>query len=126
MRRNYSSLHNKTLGNKGEAIAVDYLREKGLVILAQNVSSRWGEIDIVATRGETLVFVEVKTKTGFTHGSPYEAVTYKKLESIKRAAQFYIMKHNRPEVKYAIDVVSITLSTTGEVIKIQHFDNIEL
>lgn len=122
----HDSLHNKTIGNTGETIASDFLREKGLPILERNVTSRWGEIDIIALRGETLVFVEVKTKTGFMHGKPYEAVNYRKLASLQRAAQFYIMKNKRPEVKYAIDVVSITLSTTGEVIEIQHFDNIQM
>lgn len=121
-----SSLHNKTLGNKGESIAVEYLREKGMTILERNVTSRWGEIDIIALRGQVLVFVEVKTKTGFIHGKPYEAVNYRKVEALKRAAQFYIMKNKRREEKYAIDVVSIVMCTSGEVIEIQHFDNIQL
>lgn len=119
------SLHNKQIGTKGEDIASLYLEKKGYVIIDRNATSRWGELDIIATKDEKLIFVEVKTKTGMMHGKPYEAVNYHKLQHLIRAAQFYIKKHKRPELKYAIDVVSITLSTTGEVIEIQHFDNIQ-
>lgn len=121
-----TSLHNKTLGSKGESIALEYLRNKGLSILETNWTAQWAEIDIIAKRGETLVFVEVKTKTGMMKGKPYEAVTYGKLQKLMRSAQLYILKKKRPETKYAVDVVSIIISTTGQVIEIQHFDNIDL
>ena len=122
----HNTLHNKSLGVKGESIAADYLREKDYSILKMNWTSRWGEIDIIATYRDRLVFVEVKSKTGYMHGKPYEAVTYSKMRKLLRAAQFYIKKEKRTEPKYAIEVVSVVLSTSGEVIEIQHFDNIQM
>ena len=64
-----------SLGEKGEEIAMLHLKQQGYRILEQNFRTKLGEIDIVAVDSGSLVFVEVKTRRGITHGSPLEAIT---------------------------------------------------
>jgi len=71
--------NNKVTGNKGEELAAGYLSKKGYKIIERNFRTRFGEIDIVCWDGETLVFVEVKTKIGHDFGEPEEMVNKGKL-----------------------------------------------
>ena len=82
--------NNKVTGNRGEGLAVDYLEKKGYRIEECNFHTRFGEIDIVCWDGETLVFVEVKTKIGHDFGEPEEMVNKGKLAQVKRMGEVYI------------------------------------
>lgn len=98
----------KQLGDRGERIAVRYLKKKGYRILETNYRvHRVGEIDAVAADGETLVFVEVKYRKSSDFGRPEEYVDRTKRTRLIRAAEAYLMKHpgDRP-VRF--DVVAIT------------------
>ena len=70
------------LGQKGEALAVDYLKRKGYQILHTNWRFEKYELDIIARIGNDIVFVEVKTRSGSSHGFPEQAVTQKKAETL--------------------------------------------
>ncbi|GHH67689.1 UPF0102 protein [Streptosporangium violaceochromogenes] len=72
------------LGRHGEQIAVDYLLAHDMQILDRNWRCPDGEIDVVAREGRTLVVVEVKTRSGRTHGTAFEAVTEAKLARLRR------------------------------------------
>ncbi|MEV8632809.1 YraN family protein [Streptosporangium sp. NPDC051023] len=74
------------LGRHGEQIAVDYLLAHDIQILDRNWRCPDGEIDVVAREGHTLVVVEVKTRSGRTHGTAFEAVTEMKLARLRRLA----------------------------------------
>lgn len=74
------------LGKHGEQIAVDYLLAHDMQILDRNWRCSDGEIDVVAREGRTLVVVEVKTRSGRTHGTALEAVTWAKLARLRRLA----------------------------------------
>jgi len=83
------------IGEIGEAAAVKYLKRKGYKIVKRNHRTRYGEIDIVCEiKGSepTLVFVEVKTKTGDRFGEPWEMVDKRKVGQIKRIATMYLKK----------------------------------
>lgn len=111
----------KPTAQKGEDLAYEYLKKIGYRIIDRNFRIRAGEIDIIAIDRDTLVYVEVKTRKSFRFGLPEEAVTYRKLKFIERAAQFYRLKHqNLPQLE-RIDVVAIDLST--ETPKIRHIKN---
>ena len=103
----------RAFGNKGEQIAVELLTNKGYKIIEQNFSSRFGEIDIIALDGQTLVFVEVKTRKNLRFGLPQEAVTRQKLYRIRRTAEYYSLLHPDLPKKLRIDVVALVLSGSG-------------
>lgn len=113
-------MENKKIGNAGEDLACRYLKKRGYKILERNKHySRFCEIDIIAEYKNTLVFVEVKTRTTNDFGTPFEAITKSKYENIKKGIQFYLQEHKFQ--KYRIDVIGITLKPE---LKIEHLKNV--
>lgn len=108
----------KDLGSKGEDIAAGYLKKKGYKIITRNYKTNAGEIDIIAQHGETVVFIEVKTRADYSFGYPYEAVHYRKREKLKNLALLYMKKIGR-EVPIRFDVLSI-VKNSNEKFEIQH------
>jgi putative endonuclease len=96
------------VGRFGEALAAEHLRASGLVVLDRNWRCSSGEIDLVATDGACLVFVEVKTRSSVAYGDPAEAVTPAKAARIRRLAVAWLTEHpqfRRSEVRF--DVVAV-------------------
>ncbi len=116
-------MSNIKIGQKGENIAAKYLERHGYKIIDRNFRSRrWGEIDIVATKDDTLVFVEVKARVGTKYGQPVEAVTPFKLRALKRAGQYYKLENPEAPEALRIDIVSIVLDkATHDPVKIEIF-----
>ncbi len=113
-------MNKKQFGNLGEEIAVKYLQDNGYSILARNVHySRFCELDIIAQYKSITVFVEVKTRKNNDFGTPFEAITKKKYENIKKGALYYLSEH--PNKNYRIDVIGITLKPE---LKIEHLQDI--
>lgn len=79
-------MNKKQLGNLGEDMAARYLEEKGFSIVKRNYRTVSGEIDLIATAGDELHFVEVKTRQGDLYGHPAESVTPQKYMHMRRAA----------------------------------------
>jgi putative endonuclease len=99
---------NKITGNKGEAIALNYLIENGYKILATNWRFKYSEVDIIASKNNYLHFVEVKTRRSSRYGNPEESITAKKMQKLKEAAAEYQFQY--PEWKYIqFDVIAIVL-----------------
>lgn len=100
----------------GEDKACEYLKKLGFKIIDRNFRKGYGEIDIVAidsskkNEGEVLVFIEVKTRTSNQFGSPLEAITYWKLKSLIKTAQFYKMLHPKLPDGLRIDAISVILN----------------
>ena len=100
--------HHKLTGNKGEAIAADYLQEKGYIIIERNWRHKYLEVDIIASNNQKLHFVEVKTRTNTKFGLPEDSIGQTKMNHLKKAAEAYLYQH--PEwVKIQFDVIAITL-----------------
>lgn len=113
---------NKNTGRIGEDLAKEYIKKKGLKILHTNWQvHNVGEIDIIATHNNTLIFIEVKTRTYADFGHPLEAINNKKLEHIKKTAIFYLHqeKNNYEDIRF--DAISVILKPE---IKIYHIENI--
>src|SRR3989338_4420675 len=89
---------NYASGKRGERIAEDYLKKQGYRILERNYRCSFGEIDLIAEDGSTLVFVEVKWRKDASCGYPEEAVHHKKIEQLGRLASHYLSraKKDRP------------------------------
>lgn len=97
------------IGRKGEALARLYLQLHGYTILDKNYRTKAGELDIIAKKGDCIVFVEVKTRTNREYGAPAEAVTYEKQQHMLRSAQYYLMKVGFDR-ECRFDVIEVMLS----------------
>jgi putative endonuclease len=106
----------KTLGARGEEIAVAYLKRQKYRIIETNFRCRCGEVDIIARDGKTLVFVEVKTRRTASYGLPQLAVTPFKQRQISKAALTYLSKNRLMEENARFDVVSIFLLDTSPTV----------
>ena len=105
------------LGDKGEVLAQNFLREKGYVIIDVNVNyPKVGEIDIVAKDGGTLVFIEVRARSDRRFGHPLETITPAKIKRVVAASRRYLSEHRIPATGYRYDVVAI-LSDIPELYK---------
>ena len=98
------------LGSEGESIARKELENLGYRIIERNYRTRFGEIDIVADDGGTVVFVEVKTKTSGDFGDPVEEVTPQKQRQIVSMGEFYATYCCPPNTSCRFDVVAIDCS----------------
>ncbi len=101
--------HNKILGEKGERAARQYLERRGFEIIDANWTCGFGEVDIVAIDEETLVFVEVKTRSGIEHGLPEEAITQTKRKKYEKIAMAYLEQSEYNDLPIRFDAISITL-----------------
>ena len=108
----------QALGRRGEREAARFLKRRGYHILHRNYSCSAGELDIVAADGETLVFVEVKTRSDDTTAYPENTVHRHKRAQITRAAR-YVLARIEPEPACRFDVVSVVLD--GRRARIEHF-----
>ncbi len=95
-------------GNRGEALAALYLRLKGYRILERNITTRMGEIDIVARKGDLIVFVEVRTRGLSALVDPFSSVDHVKVAKIIQAARCYLSRLDNPLPACRFDLVALT------------------
>lgn len=109
------------LGRWGEATAASFLLGKGFKIIARNYRNWQSEIDLIVTKDEMLIFVEVKTRTGTAFGMPEEFVNATKAKLIMRAAEQYIFDADwENDVRF--DIVSILMLPDGST-DIRHIED---
>ena len=106
-------------GILGEKLAAGHLKRHGYKILETNYRCRGGEIDIIARDGDTLVFVEVRAKSGRSFGSPEESINATKMSRLRTAAAHYGMEHTDLPAGRRIDVVAIDLDKNGRALRIE-------
>ncbi len=110
-------------GMRGEELATDFLGKNGYDIIEKNFRCPGGDVDIVARQKDTLVFIEVRTKTSRVFGTPEESITPTKMERLRRVAAYYWQSHpNLPE-NWRIDVVAIEMNGRGRVSRIELIEN---
>lgn len=99
------------LGRRGEAIAARHLRRLGYKILYRNYRApHGGEADLVCRDHDTLVFVEVKTRTSEAFGTPAQAVTLPKQRLIARGALAWLKLLDNPDIHYRFDIVEVRIA----------------
>jgi putative endonuclease len=105
----------KQKGDYFESVALKYLSSQGLILHTSNFHSRFGEVDIIMTDQDCLVFIEVKYRTSDRFGSPFEQVSVKKQQKIIKTAQLFLQKHSLSEynTKCRFDVVSLIGTTNN-------------
>ncbi len=105
------------VGEAGEKAARNYLEQLGYRIIETNYRCKLGEIDIIARDLDTIVIVEVRTKTGKVFGSPEESITGTKAQKLHRLALFYLQSAYRREVASRIDLVAVMLDKDSHAVK---------
>jgi len=113
--------HNQQIGKWGEDVSSEYLMQNGYEIFKRNVRTPYGEIDIIANKGEITIFVEVKTRTSNKMGLPEESITAKKREHMIACAEHYAMENEID--RWQIDVISIEGKPKSAPPKITYFEN---
>jgi putative endonuclease len=107
------------LGRYGERVAAEHLVAVGFVVLEKNWRCAQGEIDIVARDGDVLVVCEVKTRSSLSHGTPFEAVTRRKLHRLERLGIAWMQARAVRPRRMRVDVVSVLRPPTGRLV-IEH------
>ncbi len=112
------SLMRMRTGKRGEDLAAAYLAEAGYRIIERNYRCIFGEIDIVAEEGETLIFIEVKSRRSEAYGDPQLAVGHQKQKKISRIAMHYLEEKRLRQRLARFDVVAVKLLSSGHKIEI--------
>jgi len=109
-------------GLQGELTAAGFLESRGWEVLAHRFRMGRLEIDLIARRGQTVAFIEVKTRRGLGFGTPFEAVTWAKRREIVRVARAWMDRHGQPGDIYRFDVVGVIDAPNG-VVTVQHLED---
>ncbi len=112
--------HNQRIGKWGEDLAAEHLVQRGQEIIARNVRTPYGEIDIITRQGGVTIFIEVKTRTSNKMGLPEESITMRKREHMLATADHYAAEHEIDH--WQIDVIAIE-GKPGSEPKITYFEN---
>jgi len=123
------------IGQKGEDEAAKFLIRKGLIVIDRNYRKPWGELDIVARKGDQIYFVEVKTVTRCLPSEalvkdgdfyePEDNIHPWKIKRLSRAIETYLLeKKIDDDIDWQVDSVAVYLNSRGEVLKIEHLEDI--
>jgi putative endonuclease len=102
---------NKGIGDRGEELAASFLEKHGIRVVERNFRCKGGEVDIVARDGNTVVFVEVKTRRNLAYGVPQLAITPFKQRQISKAALTWLAKKRQHNAPARFDVIAILLES---------------
>jgi putative endonuclease len=105
-----------SIGMEAEALALDFLKNKGLILVEQNFHGKRGEIDLVMEHDSHLVFVEVRYRKSAKFGNAIESVTIQKQRRIIATAERFIQQCSKPYSHYRFDVVAIEKPLSNESI----------
>ena len=108
-------------GDVGEELTVKWLKRRRFKVLERNFSCRWGEIDVIAQKGEVLCFVEVKTRGAASFGRPSEAVDARKQQRILKTANVYLAQHPC-DLQPRFDVAEVVLDN-GKCLEFNYIEN---
>jgi putative endonuclease len=109
------------LGRWAEDLAAAYLESRGYRVLARNLRTPEGELDIVARKGEVLALVEVRARRGGAVGSAAESIGPRKRQRLLRAAAAYLQEAD-PTLQPRLDVLLVELSPRGRLLRLEHIE----
>src|SRR3954447_15819488 len=112
-----------TRGRQGEELAADHFEALGFHVLARNHRTRYGELDLVAYDGETLVFAEVKTRLAGS-GEPFDNLHDRKRSQVRRIALAWLTETpDRPfGARLRFDGVAVLVDRSGELVRLDHLE----
>jgi putative endonuclease len=103
-------------GQKSEQLAITYLKRQGYAIVETNWQCPFGEIDIVARKDDTLVFVEVRARHSHNTEAAFASINNRKRARLQATAQSYLHSHNLDTMLWRIDVIAIAMPRYGDPI----------
>lgn len=115
-------MNNRQTGNSGEDIAAEFLVNNGYSLITRNYRYGKGEIDIIASDSDIIVFIEVKFRKTDEFGSPLLAITKNKQNQIRKVALAYLTENNITDTDCRFDVIGITLDKENNPV-IEHIQN---
>jgi len=111
---------NVALGSRGERLAVRYLKRHHHKIIARNYRTQVGEIDVITLDGDTIVFVEVKTRSDSQAQDPIETVAPWKWTRVEHAARYFLLQRQQRDHAYRFDLVTVVWPPGGLPV-LEHF-----
>ena len=113
----------RDLGRTGEQAAARHLQRLGFDVLERNYRTRWGELDLIAYDGRTLVFCEVKARRT-RHGQPLDAIRAAKQRRVRRMAMRWLTERSdRPHAReLRFDAIGVTLDGRGQLVAVEHLE----
>ncbi len=121
-----NSNYRRVLGNWGERRARTFLESDGMQFIARHFQTRFGELDLIMQDGDTIVFVEVKTRRSKQYGTPEQSITKAKKLRIYKAAVEYLERNNLYDRDWRVDVIAIECRDQDDMQRIDHYVNIEI
>lgn len=115
---------NQSVGKLGEKLAADYLQRRGYAIMAMNYKTSYKELDIVAQRGDALVFVEVKTRTSLAYGDGTEALSPRKKRDFRQGINRYLRENRWRAEDLRADLITVLLDQGKGMAKIKHYESV--
>lgn len=115
-------MNKKDFGKLGEDIAVNYLKNKGYKIIEKNFRTRFGEIDIICEKDNSIIFIEVRTKRNSSLLSPEESITKRKIENYKKLALEYLINSKRKYKNIKFDFLGIEYKSEKDF-KLNYIEN---
>jgi putative endonuclease len=115
----------RSLGLRGEEVAAQHLRRRGFEIIERNYRTRWGELDLVAFDGRTLVFCEVKTRRLTSGGSrPFDSLHERKRAQVRRMARQWLSQRmqRRFAQRLRFDAIGVTFGPSGALAALDHLE----
>jgi len=116
-----SNLTSRKTGAAGEQLAAAYLKNKGYTIAERNYRCIFGEVDIIACEGNTIVFIEVKSRRSAEYGDPESSVGLTKQRKLSNIALAYLNEHNLENQPARFDVIAILMKRNEN--EIRHIQN---
>ena len=113
----------RRFGDFGERVAASFLESKGYTILERNWSVREGEIDLIASKPDELIYVEVRSRRRNQMATPEESINPRKAARVRTAALAYSAEHPDAPGNQRIDAVVIELDAKGRVMRVEQIEN---
>lgn len=115
--------YKKRLGAYGENLAGEFLIRRGYQIIDKNFRTNFGEIDLIASRSDELLFVEVKTRTASNFGYPELAVDWRKIKHLIKAAKIYLNLKNYDNF-WRLDIISVEIDKQNKTAKFRWINDV--
>ncbi|MCQ4087172.1 YraN family protein [Saccharibacillus sp. JS10] len=117
------TFNRKEKGRAAEEAAANYVEQQGWTILERNWSCRSGELDLIAENGETIVIVEVRSRSGLGYGSPAESVDRRKIQKVRQTAEIYLQRVGKIDRRIRFDVIAVMLGRQLNVVSLEHIED---